>query len=50
MWTSGRIEGTAGTQLVTFRPLALIRSIVASSSPSGSFISQIPIPSAPAAT
>ena len=45
---SGRIEGTAGTQFATPRPASRRRSTFAASS-SGSFISQIPIPSKPAA-
>ena len=43
----GRIEGTVGTQFVTRRPLD--RSAARSVSSSPSFISQIPIPSKPAA-
>ena len=44
----GRIEGTSGTQFVTRRPLARTASRFASSL-APSFISQIPIPSKPAA-
>ena len=47
MTAFGRIDGTAGTQLVTRRPLARTASRSASSSPS--FDSQIPMPSKPAA-
>jgi hypothetical protein len=42
---SGRIDGTAGTAAAAPRPLSRKRS----SESSASFISQIPIPSAPAA-
>ena len=45
---SGRIDGTVGTQLATPRPASRSSSTFAASS-SGSFISQIPIPSNPAA-
>ena len=45
---SGRIDGTAGTQFATPRPASRRRATFAASS-SGSFISQIPIPSKPAA-
>ena len=47
MTAFGRIDGTCGTQFVTRRPDACSVSRAASSSPS--FISQIPIPSKPAA-
>jgi len=45
MSRSGRIDGTAGTAAAASSPLARKRS----SESSSSFISQIPIPSAPAA-
>jgi hypothetical protein len=43
----GRIDGTAGTQLVARRPLA--RRAATSAASSSSFISQSPIPAKPAA-
>ncbi len=45
---SGRMEGTVGTQLATPRPASRMSPTLAASS-SGSFISQIPMPSKPAA-
>ena len=47
MTVFGRIDGTSGTQFVARKPLARRASRSASSSPS--FISQMPIPSKPAA-
>ena len=46
---SGRIDGIAGMQFVTSSPLSRMRARLSASPPWGSFISQMPIPSAPAA-
>src|SRR5688572_3754874 len=45
---SGRIEGTAGTQLVAASPLARNAATCSPSRPSTSLISQMPMPSTPA--